>query len=70
MYNRVRRSRKPLFPYTTLIDWFVRSGLSVFTARYGLEVYVKFMSFSVFKELRRRKEKPPFKELNAAIVTL
>jgi len=28
------------------------------------------MSVSVFKNLRRMKEKPPFQELNAVIVTL
>ena len=32
-------NKQRLFPYTALTDWFVQPRWSVFTARYGLNVY-------------------------------
>ena len=34
------QNKQRLFPYTTLTDWFLELRRSVFTARYGLSIYV------------------------------
>ena len=36
------QNKQPLFPYTTLTDWFVKQRQCVFTARYGLDLYIQF----------------------------
>jgi hypothetical protein len=36
------QSKQLLFPYTALIDWILQPVWSVFTARYELNVYIKF----------------------------
>jgi len=33
-------NKQRLFPYTALADWFVKLRRSVFTARYGLGLYI------------------------------
>ena len=47
------QNKQPLFPYTTLTDWFLKQRRSVFTARYGLGVYIKFSSIFVSEVLGR-----------------
>ena len=42
-------NKQPLFPYTALIDWFLWPRPRVFTARYGLDLYL----FSCGLTLRR-----------------
>jgi len=39
-------NKQRLFPYTALTDCLVEQRRSVFTARYGLDVYIKLM-FSI-----------------------
>jgi len=34
------QNKQRLFPYTTLTDWFLYPRRNVFTARYGLDVYI------------------------------
>ena len=34
------QNKQRLFPYTTLTDWFLQLRRSVFTARYGLGIYI------------------------------
>jgi len=36
----LRTNKQRLFTYTELTDWFLYSRRSVFTARYGLGVYI------------------------------
>ena len=40
-------NKQPLFPYTALTDWFLYQRRSVFTARYGLKISIRF-KFSPF----------------------
>ena len=34
------QNKQRLFPYTALTDWFLQPRRSVFTARYGLGIYI------------------------------
>jgi len=34
------QNKERLFPYTALTDWFLKPRRSVFTARYGLDLYI------------------------------
>ena len=36
------QNKQRLFPSTALSDWFVQQRRSVFTARYGLGIYIQF----------------------------
>jgi len=44
-------NKQRLFPYTKLTDWFVWMRRRVFTARYGLSIYVQFRLILIFKGL-------------------
>jgi len=37
------QNKQLLFPYTTLTDWFLEPRRSLFTARYGLDLYNSFL---------------------------
>jgi hypothetical protein len=39
------RILEQLFPYAVLTDWFLQPRLRVFTTRYGLNLYVKQITF-------------------------
>ena len=45
-------NKQRLFPYTTLTDWFVLPRRGVFTARYGLNIWLQFRLIFVLKCLK------------------
>ena len=45
------QNKQPLFPYTTLTDWFLLPRQRVFTARYGLGIYMQCSIISVFNAI-------------------
>jgi hypothetical protein len=44
-------NKQRLFHYTALTDWFLQPRRSVFTARYGLNIYIYYRLISVLKFL-------------------
>ena len=46
------QKKEQLFPYAALTDWFLQPRLSVFTARYGLGIYMQCRLTLVFRGLR------------------